>query len=164
MFLRGAACQSAKAGANDSFFWWPLLFWPLASERSWCAFGRPSAPDETELDAKPRFWARVSTLSWPRVTASAMACVSLRCFLFSDRVSPAAAPCWNSILSSALAASLRPGALLTSQLQSPAWLSALRVCLHECAPSLLAQTLPPESTATCLLVRRRAPARLSLPL
>jgi hypothetical protein len=100
----------------------------------------------------------------PPATASAMACVCLRCFLFSNRASPAVALYRKRIPSSAATTSLQPGALSTTRLRSPAWRSVPHVYPRGCAPFPLAQTHPPALKATCLRVHPFAPARLSLSL
>ena len=164
MFLRAAAVCLAEAIVRSSFSWLRLLFWLISSDRPWSGCERPSAPDVIKPDVKPRFLVRASTLFSQRVTASPRACVCLRCFLFPNRVWPAAALCWKPILFSEVATSLRPDALSISLSRSPARRSGLHVCPHECAPFPLAQTHPPASRATYLLVRLLAPVRLSLSL
>ena len=166
MSSSGCACVSRASGWRNPALLIPFsscrcFFLPLASDRSCCVFGRPSAPDETRLDEKPRSLAPVSTLFSQHATASPTACVCLRCFLFLNHVSPVASLRWRPILSSVVATSLRPGAPSIAQSRSPAWLSVRHVCPRGYAPSPLARTHPPAWKAICLPARPPAPAGLS---
>ena len=112
----------------------------------------------TTPSARPTFGSRVSMRPSRRANAGGKVFCAELCGLSRGRAWPGVwfAPCraW------AVATSLQPGGLWTNQSRSPAPASARHVCPRGCAPSLRAQTRPPESKATCLVAHPRVPVQL----